>query len=326
MKVKNSLAALKLSPLVKLASFVLLPLAAVLRFVQVYTLVDASTGFYTKSSPLTWAVNVLMIGGAAAIAVCCYLSKDAESLQPLPYKNTGMFVLALLFGVVLLLNTATCLSGLSSAVAGLGFRTVKELMSSGALPLLFQSFFALLSGIYFIFVAVSYKKGNLFAAKHRFLALAPTAWIAARLLHLFVRKIAFTRVSDLFFELLACVCMILFFLAFAQTASGIYSTGMSWRLVGFGLPAAVLTIAVQLPRFVLLFIDSGSHINENHPFSLADICFGVFALALCFVLLRKPAGEQPLPVSEEKETPAPDHKAAEESPSFENIPPVSYGG
>ena len=89
MKVKNSLAALKLSPLVKLASFVLLPLAAVLRFVQVYTLVDASTGFYTKSSPLTWAVNVLLIGGAAAIAVCCYLSKDAESLQPLPYKNTG---------------------------------------------------------------------------------------------------------------------------------------------------------------------------------------------------------------------------------------------
>lgn len=323
MKLKNSLAALKLPLLVKCVSCVLLPLAAVLRFLQVWFVVDPATGFYKGASPLTWAVNVLLVGGAVAIAVFCYLSKDAETLQPLPYKNVGLFVLSLLFGIILLLNALKSFSGFSTAAAGYSMRAFKELMSSGALPLLFQSVFALLSGIYFIFVAVSYKKGSLTAAKHRFLALAPTAWVAARLLHLFVRKIAFTRVSDLFFELLAGVCMILFFLAFAQTASGIYSTGMSWRLVGFGLPAALLTLAVQLPRLVLTFIEDGAHLNENHLFSLTDLIFGVFALVLCFVLLRAPLEEAEVPTEKE---PAPEAPEKEETQSFDDIPPIGFGG
>ena len=133
-----------------------------------------------------------------------------------------------------------------------------------------------------------------------------------------MRKIAFVRVSDLFFELLACVCMILFFLAFAQTASGVYSTGMSWRLIGFGLPAGLLTLGVQIPRFVFLFIESGSHINENHPFSPTDVCFGVFVLAICFVLLRAPLKEPAAAA------PATDN-AAEPSP-FDDISPINYGG
>ncbi len=322
MKLKNNVAALKLSPLVKIVSWALLPLAAVLRFLQVNTVVDASTGFYIQSSPLTWAVNVLLIGGALAVMIYSYLSKDAEALQPLPYRNIGLFVLSLLFGVLLLLNAVKSLDGFSSAIAGLGVRSVKEMMSSGALPLLFQAVFALLSGVYFIFVAVSYKKGSLLASRHRFLALAPTAWIASRLLHMFVRKIAFTRVSDLFFELLACVCMILFFLAFAQTASGVYSTGMSWRLVGFGLPAGLLMLALQLPRLVFVIMGSGSHINENHPFSPTDVFFGLFALALCLVLLRAPLEEPAVP---EKKA-APQQKAAPEESTYDKIPPVSYGG
>ncbi len=318
MKLKNNLPQVKLSPLVKIVSFALLPVAIVLRFLQVRTLIDPATGFYLKSSPLTWAVNLLLVGGAVAVAVCCYLSKDAENLRPLPYKNTGLFVLSLLFALMLVLNFVKCLDGFSLTSAGYGFGSFKELMSTGALPLLFQAVFSLLSAVYFVFVAVSYLKGNLAAAKRRVLALAPTAWVAARLLHMFVRKISFVRVSDLFFEIFACAFMILFFLAFAQTASGVYSTGMSWRLIGFGLPAAMIMLAMQIPRFVFVFIDSGAYLNENHPFSMTDLSFGLFALVLCFVLLRAPKAQE--------ETSAPAAEKAPQEPSpFDDISPINFG-
>ena len=324
MKIKNSFASLKLSPMVKAVTWVLIPLAAVLRFVQVKLLVDPATGFYTHGSPLTWIVNLLLIGGAVGCAVYCYLSKESAELRPLPYKNIGMFVLSLIFGIILLLNSIKCLDGFANASAGYGFRSFKELMSTGALPLLFQSVFALLSGIYFIFVAVSYKKGSLLAAKHRFLALAPTAWIAARLLHMFVRKISFMKVSDLFFELIACCCMILFFLAFAQVVSGVYSTGMSWRLIGFGLPAALLMLALQLPRFVFMFIDGGSYLNENHTFSITDLFFGILVCALCFVMLRTPADAEEAPKAEE-ETPKTEKEPEPEPSPYDDIAPINFG-
>ena len=82
---------------------------------------------------------LLLVGGAVAIAVFCYLSKDAETLQPLPYKNAGLFVLSLLFGIILLLNAFKSFSGFSTAAAGYSMRAFKELMSSGALPLLSET-------------------------------------------------------------------------------------------------------------------------------------------------------------------------------------------
>ena len=314
MKLKHSLSALKLSPLVKVIFPVLALASAALRFLQVKTVMDPSTGFYTQSSPLTWAVNILMLGGACLMILWCYLSEQTESLQTMPYKSTPVFAATLVFSLVLLARAALCFADFSKAVSGYGLRSAKELMSTGALPLLFQSVFALLSAVYFIFVAVSYLKGTSLAAKHRLLALAPTAWIAARMLHLFVRKISFMKVSDLFFELMACMCMILFFLAFAQVTSGVYSTGMAWRLVGFGLPAALLTIGVQLPRLVLTFLENGRFLNENHRFIGTDLCFGIVVFGLSLLLLHAPK----VPQSEKTAV------KAQPSP-LDDISPVSFG-
>ena len=319
MKLKNNVAALKLLPLFVCVSCVLVPVAAVLRFFQVRSLIDASTGFYIQSSPLTWVVNILLLGGACCVALYCFLSKDAASLQPLGAKNTGLFILVLLYAVSLLINSFESFAGFSTTSAGYGLHSAKELMSTGALPLLFQGIFALLSGVYFVFVAISYLKGSTLAAKRRLLALAPTAWIAARLLHLFVRKISFVRVSDLFFEMTACVFMILFFLAFAQTASGVYSTGMSWRLAGFGLAAALVNLGVQLSRFVLSFLENGRFINENHPFSFSDLCFGLFAIALCFQMLRAAKAGEVTANEEEGDAPAQD------ASPFDDIDPINFG-
>ena len=288
MKLKNNVAALKLLPLFVCVSCVLVPVAAVLRFFQVRTLIDASTGFYIQSSPLTWIVNILLLGGACCVALYCFLSKDAASLQPLGSKNTGLFILVLLYAVSLLINSFESFAGFSTTSAGYGLHSAKELMSTGALPLLFQGIFALLSGVYFVFVAISYLKGSTLAAKRRLLALAPTAWIAARLLHLFVRKISFVRVSDLFFEMTACVFMILFFLAFAQTASGVY-------------------------------MENGRFINENHPFSFSDLCFGLFAIALCFQMLRAPKAGEVTANEEEGDAPAQD------ASPFDDIEPINFG-
>ena len=110
----------------------------------------------------------------------------------------------------------------------------------------------------------------------------PVGWISCRLLHLFVSKISFMRVSDLFLELLMCAFMVLFFMALAQVSSNVYSTESRWRLAGFGLPAALISAVISVSRLVF----KETYINENHPFNIVDLAFSVFAVMLVVLLMK----------------------------------------
>lgn len=288
MKIKESNPKIKYFNLL-LVSAVSAVFLTVLRCVQVGTVIDASTGFYTEKGFLVVLFYILLFGVCAAIAILSFLSRESRDVEISKIKSTPLFAVSLLFALTVFYDGA---SSFVQSVLGAGetqyaSSAFKSLMLSGSLPLFLRSVFALLSGIFFIELAVSFKKGDGSASKHKIAALMPVAWVGCRLLHLFVRKISFMRVSDLFLELSMCALAVLFFMALAQVSSGVYSDDSRWRLAGFGLSAMVFAFVISVSRLIFTVIDKSTYINENHPFNISDLVFAVFVLCLVLALSKK---------------------------------------
>ena len=293
MKIKESSSKIRYSQTLTVFA-VSAALLTILRLFQVKTSIDASTGFYTKNGFLIVLFYVILGVSCLYMAVSAFVSGDSKEVTLENKKSTSMFWITLVYSFLTFFDGA---SSFIKSVLGAGDTEVvgsvfKSLMTSGAIPLFLQSVFAILSGIFFIELAFLFKKGNGSAGKHRILALMPVGWIASRLLHLFVRKISFLKVSDLFLELSMCAFMVLFFMALAQVSSNVYSTDSRWRLIGFGMPAALLSAIVSIPRLFFTIVDK-SCINENHPFNIADLAFLVFMAVLALQLLKKEAPSSP---------------------------------
>ena len=286
MKIKESNSKVRYSqPLALFAGSALL--LTVMRFVQIKTSIDASTGFYTKSGFSVVLFYVLLFVSCFLLAVASFVSADSKTVA-LNKKSPGMFAVTLAYAFFVFFNGA---SSFIKSIAAAGepqtaSTAFKGLMISGAIPLLLQSVFAVLSGIFFIELSLSFKKGDGSASGHRMAALMPVGWTSCRLLHLFVSKISFLRVSDLFLELSMCAFMVLFFMALAQVSSNVYSTESRWRLAGFGLPAALVATVISVSRLVFTIVSKETYINDNHPFYIVDLAFPVFAVMLVVLLMK----------------------------------------
>lgn len=255
----------------------------VLRCVQVATLLDAETGFYKQSSIITVLFYLVLFGSCLVFCMLSFLSSQSASLQTSTIKSKPLCAASAVFGIAMLFNCLTSFSQSLSAVGSAGIvegSAFKVMMSTGELPKALQAAFALLSAVYFFILAASFKNGSEKARGHKLIALAPIGWVAFRLIFRFVSKISFLRVSDLFLELSMLAFMILFFMAFAQVNSGVYSEGFGWRIPAFGFSAALIAVSANLPRLIFTVIDVEKYINSNYTFSFTDIMFCVFAVLL----------------------------------------------
>lgn len=269
--------------------------SVVIRAFQVHSLIDASTGFYKKDSVIVPLLYVFLAVCMVAFIAISYLSKDSAKLQSSKIKDTALCVSCAAFAVALFIDwIKSFVSSLGVSQNGYSLSQTEEytsMMSTGALPLLLRSVFAFLSGIYFLYLASSYKSGKSKASNHKYLALAPTFWAASRMLSLFISKISFIRVSDIFLELVMLSFMVLFFMAFAQLTSGIYSDGGQWRICAYGFTAGLIAACLSIPRLIFTLIDSEKYINPSHKFELCDLIFFIFC-AVLFVAMYKNKNEE----------------------------------
>lgn len=275
--------------------------AVIIRAFQVHSLIEVETGFYKSDSIIIPLLYIFIAVCIVAFMLICYLSKDSARLQSAKIKDTPLCVSCALFAIVFFIDwIKSFTSSFQTGENGYSLSQTDEytsLMSTGALPLLLRSVFAFLSGIYFLYLASSYKSGSGKVSEHKYLALTPTFWAASRMLSLFISKISFIRVSDLFLELVMLSFMVLFFLAFAQLTSEIYSDTAQWRVCAYGFAAGMIAACLSITRLFFTLIDSEKYINPSHKFDLCDLVFFIFSTVL-FVAMYKNKNDESKEVQE----------------------------
>jgi hypothetical protein len=239
-----------------LMTAVLLPL----RLWQQLNTVEEHTGFWKTEN---WDAMALYIGLALLIAVpviAALIFRRQTALDVGRRSRIPEGILALLVGVTLVMDAYTAFQFAVKLFSDFGRQVILEgyetqsgsplqyFIRTGAVAALLETLFGVGGMLFFVNLALADFLPRKRVPLQRFLALMPLFWCICRLLGCFSRMINFLRVSDLFLNILMLTLLMLFFLAFAQTLSGINCENKAFRLLGAGIPALVLMLLCFVPR------------------------------------------------------------------------------
>lgn len=250
----------------------------VIRSIQTFRFIDPETGFYTGGEFLAVILYAVIIIAMLYFCGVSFFSSENKNIEIGGKVSKIAAVGSTLFALSLIGDFFYCITAgiYNTGASGTGYT---DIMKSGVLPLMIQSVSALLSAVYFFILASDFSKGTAKAYKRKFIATAPVLWAGARLIFRFLRQISFVQVSDLLLELVMIALMIMFFMALAQTSSGVYKDTFKWRIPAFGLSAALIAAVISVPR-IIVAVTAREFVNGTYPFSLNDFIFVIFILTL----------------------------------------------
>lgn len=283
MKIKGSLTAFTLSDIYKILGISGL-IGIIIRAIQMVKFIDNGTGFTTGGTPFSIALILLIAATVTAFMVKGYVSAESSKIQLPGIKSKTLGAATLFFSLSLLFDFVSGFTSMGDTAAMGDF---KNLMLTGTMPRFIQSIFAAFAAFYFLILAKDYLKGTQKASKHRILAITPVGWAGFRMVSRFVRQISFIKVSDLFYELIMLAFMLIFFMAFAQVISGVYSDGFEWRIPSFGASAALIAGILSVPRLIFTFVGYDNYINPQHTFQITDLAFVVFIFVFVATVCKK---------------------------------------
>ncbi len=261
--------------------FIAAVVSVICRTLQMFMFIDHETGFYTGGSVSSVALYAVLAVASIYFIVASFLSAESRKTDFCLEKNSALNAVTVIFSVSFLYDG---ISSFFSSFMSVGTQSAatafQSMMLSGTIPLFFRSIFAFLSAIYFMLLAKSFIKCDGKFSGHKILAVAPVGWAGFRIIHRFIEQISYVKVSELLLELILLAFMIMFFMAFAQTASGVYSDVYRWRVTGFGLSAALVALTLNCARLICVFLKGADMLNGKYPFSVTDFIFAIFAVIL----------------------------------------------
>lgn len=260
----------------------------IIRTVQMFFFIEREAGFYTGGELLQVLLYFLIAVSGVGFAAVSFLSKESSKITLRMKKDTALSALTVLLSVSFLYDSLSSFFGAFDSIGRVsyGASAFQSMMLSGTIPQMFQSAFALLSAAYFIIFAKSIIKGTDSAAGHKLLAVAPVGWAGFRLIHRFVEQISYVRVSELFLELILLALFVMFFMSFAQVSSGVYVKNARWRLVGLGLPAALISLTLNIPRMLFVLLKGTDELYAKYPFRVADFVAALFIAVIVIKLIK----------------------------------------
>ena len=292
MKLKNANENLKLKMLLPVM-YAVTVLLIIMRTFQLTRYIDSETGFITGGNALYVIFLAVIAIAVVGFTVVSYLSAEGRKIELIGLKDKACSIASVLFGVSLIYDSFTSFKDSVLILNNMYFdayinkaELFKLLMSTGALPYAVQSIFAVISAVYIFILAKSFSSGSRKAHDRKYIALAPIVWVAFKIITRFVKQISYIKVSDLFLELIMLALMILFFVAFAQVVSGVYSDDSRWRITALGFGSALVSLSINIPRLVLT-VFAGDFVNKEYPFNLADTAFAVFAICVVITVIKK---------------------------------------
>ena len=316
-KIKNSVKAIGAD--VSFALFALFTAVVVgIRSYQLMYLFEPDTGFYLMESKGNFTIPLLYaLVGASCIVFLLFgfLGAEFKKPKPLGEKNYYLATAAVLFAVSLVADGMLRFSDLFNQYEDEASETAGSfLTTTRSVPQAFEILFALLAALYFIIVAVSFYTGKPSYRSARVMSLTPVCWLMCRLISRFVRAVSFLHMSELFWELVMIVFLMIFFMGLARLMSGIGAEGKYSLTFGAGLCGAMCAFLVALSRVITYFVASGDYLSADSPIEVCDLGAAIF---ICVFLVScahdlSPKGDAVEPAAQKVAASRPPEKTEQE--------------
>ncbi len=255
------------------------------RIYQLLSIVDGEQGFYLKTDFTVGFMYGLLAVLLILFVAGSFLSSKATEIESDYSGNKLLGGVSVAVSVSMVVNLITQFSSFMELYNGFGSQfgvtTMKlgeYMMKSGALSKLGEAVFALLAAVYFLIFGLGCFSEKIKASKFRILAITPVAWTIFRMLTRLIRTISYIKVSDLFYEIIMILFMMVFFMAFAQFNSKINEKGIDWKIFGYGFFASLMALVCSVPRLVMVIIGKGDMLSADSPLEIWDLLIAVFII------------------------------------------------
>lgn len=263
-----------------LAALIALPL----RTIQYFTIIENNgTGFYTESNWSVYLLGILLAVAVIALLVLGFINKK-NICYDLEVKSRPVF------GLFSFVAAAGIFSDGIVSFLGINldnlFDFEGKISNPDSLFMIGEAFLSVFAAIFFLALGISTLSGKTNGSEHKLISLVPVIWCLIRMVFRFSRTISYLRVSELTFELLMLVFTAMFFMAFAQVNSQISSKNNEWKLLGYGLPAALFSLICFVPR-VIVWVSGQKELLYEYA-STPNICEltnALFIIAAVFTRL-----------------------------------------
>lgn len=257
-----------------------------LRTYQLLTITEGGTGFYTSENFTVWVMYALMAVFAFLPYILARAAKNNIHYDTTQRRRTAEAVLHFLLSAALIYDTVVRYINFNALYFEYS-RTYHELSmaeyltKSGATAMLAEAVFAVIASTYFLLAGIACltPKGKSRVRDYKFLALTPLAWCICRIIHRFMRTISFTKVADLFIELVMLVFLMSFLLSLAHVNSNLSGREHYYKLYGFGISSALFCLLCFVPRIVVIVVGRGSLLAEQSPPEPCDLAMAALIIA-----------------------------------------------
>lgn len=256
---------------------IMLAVGLPLRIFQQLRLVEAN-GFWRRAEATQILLYVLIAALVLVPACCAYFARRKAAMDLTRRRRVPEGIAALLAACAMAADAVNvgrlAAEMLRTLALNAGGDQSQTVFRSGAAAACAEAVCAAGGALLFSTLAMAdfFPKKKIFL--NRLLLLAPVIWAASGMLRRFARTINYLRVSDLFLGIITLAALTLFFLYFAQLFGGISDEGRAARLLGMGIPAAVLCLLCFVPRIVAAF--NGVALSQDATLDLWALALPVF--------------------------------------------------
>lgn len=262
-----------------IAALIALPL----RTVQYFTIIENNgTGFYTENNWNVYALGIILALAVITLIILGFTGKKTLGYD-LEVKSRPVF------GLFSFAAAAGIFSDGIVNILGVNldniFDSEGKIANPDSLFMCGEAFLSVFAAIFFLALGISALTGKTNGSEHKLISLVPVIWCLIRMVFRFSRTISYLRVSELTFELLMLVFTAMFFMAFAQVNSQISSKNNEWKLIGYGLPAALMSLICFVPR-VIVWVSGQRELLYEYA-SIPNICELTNALFIITVVFTR---------------------------------------
>ncbi len=257
-------------------------IACPIRIFQMLKNIDPVTGFFDDYTNLTIFILYGIIGIAGfLIVILTFLSSRIPAAVAPQGRRIPLGLASAVFSVTLFFDAINNYLSDSQGTA-----TIIQNAESVSNLHHVHAIFAFLSCCYFMVLAFAYITGRAFHKKLRILSLAPLFWAVICVLERITIIISIVRVSELLLEIIAFVCLMIFFLTFARVVSEVNCKGSMWSVIAFGSVASLVLLVFSIPRFIITLTGNADKLVSGYPFIPAALGCALFVIVFVITTLR----------------------------------------
>lgn len=283
---------------------VLLPL----RIRQLSSNTDLSTGFFIERDIFVYAFFAVCVLASVATVALSYLCGKMPSNEVAQVKRPVCAITSLLMAAGFGFESLKILRVLQAKAKEDGLSLYESSVANESLRDLLECALGGVAMVAFVLLSVACLCGKFKWLKFpAILFLAAPLWGVLRVISYFTYTISYLVIAELFCEMYACVCLMLFLFSIARFFTETGSEGSIWAVVASGLLSALFCLLASIPRLFTTVLGLGT--AEGFGIDWIFAAGGVFSITSVLSVVTKGIEEKktedsvPVPAGEDGDIP-----------------------